>query len=66
MDSKSLFSSKTFWVNTIGGLLIPVLSQMGVSVSADDIAVLFAAANIILRIITAVPVYIKKVQAPAK
>jgi len=52
---KSIFASKTFWVNSVGGLLIPVLSAYGVQLSAEDVGVVFAAVNIILRLITSVP-----------
>ncbi len=60
MESKSLFASKTFWVNAVGGLLIPIATANGINLGAEDIAVIFAAVNIILRFVTSMPVHLKK------
>ncbi len=60
MNSKSLFASKTVWINTLSAVLIPVLSANGISLSADEIGLLFAAGNVALRLISSAPVHLIK------
>ena len=62
MDAKSIFKSKTFWANFFAVVLI--LAQQVFGIAPADLppetqAIIVAIVNIILRLITKKPVYIK-------
>lgn len=61
MDSKSIFTSKTFWVNVIAGI-VAVGTAFGLKLDIDAdtqtaiVGGVMAVANIILRFMTKAPV----------
>ncbi len=62
MESKSVFKSKTFWVNTVA-LIASIGGTMGFGfgpeLQADVVAGIMAAVNIGLRFVTKQPVELK-------
>lgn len=55
---KNLSQSKTVWANVAGLVVTALLEAQGVTLSAEQVAGLFAVANVILRLVTKVPVRI--------
>ena len=56
MDPKSVFTSKTLWVNVLAigaGFLAP---KLGVTISAEDQVAALGVINLILRMITKQPI----------
>ena len=56
MDAKSIFLSKTLWVNVLAvaaGFLAP---KLGVTISAEDQVAALGVINLVLRIVTKQPV----------
>lgn len=58
MESKSIFKSKTLWVNVAIGAAVPILSAYGIQLTPTQIAEAVAAANVALRLITQGPVHV--------
>lgn len=56
---KSIFKSKTFWVNILGAVGIATDQTLGAGLDGDQIAAILVAVNIILRFFTRQPVTIK-------
>ena len=54
--SKSPLKSWTLWVNVVGGAAVAVLTQLGVVIDAEWIAIGLAVANFALRFKTTQPV----------
>lgn len=57
MESKNIFQSKTVVGNIAGAALIAFLESQGVHLTAEQVAGVFAVANVLLRLVTKVPVY---------
>ena len=55
MEKKSLFKSKTLWVNAIIAVLA-FFPDVQKAISPDMLIMLFAVANMILRVVTKEPV----------
>ena len=56
MSKKSLLSSKTFWANLLGGVVVVGSGQLGITIPhAPEV---LAVANILLRLITTQGVYL--------
>jgi hypothetical protein len=61
MDAKSIFVSRTFWVNTLA-LIASVAASFGIDlglteeVQASIVVGILAVANIVLRLVTKAPV----------
>lgn len=63
--SKSIFASKTFWLNMV--VLVPLLVQWASGhhwIPDADAAMILAAANIIIRTMTNQPVTIPGIKGP--
>lgn len=58
MEEKKLSQSKTVWANVAGLVVTALLEAQGVTLSAEQVAGLFAVANVLLRLVTKVPVRI--------
>lgn len=56
MEPKSPLKSKTILGNIAGAALIAFLQSQGVELSAEQVAGLFAVANVVLRFLTKLPV----------
>ena len=53
MESKPIYQSKTFWVNVIMAVAIPLLPEsIKVYFSPENIAYFFAGVNMLLRLIS--------------
>ena len=59
-ESKSIFQSKTAIGNVLAAALIPLLTAYGIQLSAEEIGIVFAAANILFRLISSDPVHLWK------
>lgn len=59
MNTKTLWQSKTFWVNLIAALSFLLQKETGTMIDPDLQGLLLAGANIILRMITKKPVRIR-------
>lgn len=56
MNKKHLFTSKTFWANVLGAVVVVGSGQLGISVPhAPEV---LAVANILLRVVTKQGVYL--------
>lgn len=52
MTGKTLWQSKTFWVNIIGAIAFFLAAQFNYQVTPQETAILLAAVNMLLRAIT--------------
>lgn len=57
MNSKSIFTSKTFWLNLIG---IASLALPGLPIPPETLGYLLAGLNVAMRMITTGPVHVLK------
>ena len=53
---KKILKSKTIDFNVLAGAAVLILSSFGVDMSAEAVASLMAAVNVILRFVTNVPI----------
>lgn len=58
-ESKSVFRSRTFWVNVVTALVAVVSGALGVPVPSEYAVPIIAACNVILRLLTSDPVHVK-------
>ena len=56
MESKSIFMSKTFWVNILAIVVMVVQTQTGFVIDAEYQAAVLMILNLVLRAITKQPV----------
>lgn len=64
VPSKSLFKSKTFWVNILGVVTLVISGQMGITIPAEYAVPIGAVVNILLRLLTDNPVHIVAGEPP--
>lgn len=57
MKSKSLFASKTFWLNALG---IAAMVVPGLPLGSETLGLILAALNVANRVITTGPVHVLK------
>ena len=57
MKSKTIFASKTFWLNLIG---IASLAVPGLPVNPEVVGYVMAGLNVAMRVITSGPVHVLK------
>lgn len=58
MNSKSLFASKTVWMNVAMPAILAALKAAGYTVSLEEATAVIGAINIILRYVTTQPVHL--------
>ena len=59
METKPIYTSKTFWVNIIALAALTIQTQTGFVISAEDQAYIWGALNIVIRFFTENKVTIK-------
>ncbi len=68
VETKSIFSSKTFWLNVLGPVFAWFATSKGINLSPDEqvevITAVMALANIVMRFLSVQPVHLVPPSAP--